>query len=182
LNERRLTVLAQPEPFVKQERRLKKLLAGRRARCDHELNQPHLALGAKKVLLSLRKHGEGLWVFADQPQVPMDHNEAERALREPVVGRKNCYGSGSAWSGQLAAWMFSILMTLNLWKRNPYLWLTGYLEACATHGNQPPADLTPDLPWTRTEQRLAELRNHGPPNQDTQDAPLFGGTTEVNSS
>lgn len=182
LNERRLAVLAQPETFAKQDRRLKKLLAGMQARCDHELNQPHLPLGAKQVLLSLRQHWEGLCVFADHPQVPMDNNQAERALREPVVGRKNFYGSGSTWAGQLAAWMFSILMTLNLWKINPYRWLTRYLEACASNGNQPPADLTPYLPWTMTEQRLLELRNHGPPNPETQDAPPFVGTTEVNSS
>jgi hypothetical protein len=32
----------------------------------------------------------------------MDNNTAERAERGPVVGRKNYYGSGSLWSGQLA--------------------------------------------------------------------------------
>jgi transposase len=182
LNERRLTTLAQPEPFTKQDQRLKKLLAGMHTRCNHELNQPHLPLEAKKVLLSLRKHWQGLCVFADHPQVPMDNNEAERALRDPVVGRKNFYGSGSAWSGQLAAWMFSLLMTLNLWKINPYLWLVSYLEAWATNANQPPVVLTPYLPWTLTEQQLTELRNHGPPNQDTRDAELLIGTTELNSS
>jgi transposase len=33
--------------------------------------------------------------------VPMDNNTAERDARLAVVGRKNFYGSGSLWSGQL---------------------------------------------------------------------------------
>ena len=41
----------------------------------------------------------------------MDNNAAERALRGPVVGRKNYYGSGSRWSARLAAVVFSILQT-----------------------------------------------------------------------
>src|SRR5207249_3952659 len=34
-----------------------------------------------------------LWVFVERPEVAMDNNAAERALRNPVVGRKNYYGS-----------------------------------------------------------------------------------------
>jgi transposase len=33
-----------------------------------------------------------------------------------VVGRKNYYGSGSTWSGELAAMLFSLFQTLALWK------------------------------------------------------------------
>ena len=45
----------------------------------------------------------------------MDNNTAERMLRNPVVGRKNYYGSGSVWSAHLAARMFSVLQTILLW-------------------------------------------------------------------
>ena len=38
----------------------------------------------------------------------MDNNQAERALRGPVVGRKNYYGSGAQWSGELSAALFSL--------------------------------------------------------------------------
>ena len=41
----------------------------------------------------------------------MDNNIAERDVRLAVVGRKNFYGSGCDWSGQLAATMYSLLMT-----------------------------------------------------------------------
>jgi hypothetical protein len=38
----------------------------------------------------------GLTLFVDYPEVPMDNNYGERQLRNPVVGRKNYYGSGSS--------------------------------------------------------------------------------------
>jgi len=41
----------------------------------------------------------------------MDNNAAERAIRPAVLGRKNFYSSGSQWSGQIAATMYSVLMT-----------------------------------------------------------------------
>jgi len=54
-------------------------------------------------------HQVTLSLFVDHPLVPMDNNIAERAHRTPVVGRKNFYGSGSLWSGQLAAAMYTVL-------------------------------------------------------------------------
>ena len=82
------------------------------------------------------------------------NNTAERAQRGPVVGRKNYYGSGAVWSGQLAAMLFSLLQTLCLWQLNPRAWLTAHLTACAEAGGAAPADLARFLPWNlRAEQR-----------------------------
>ena len=64
----------------------------------------------------------------------MDNNAAERALRNPIVGRKNYYGSGSVWSAHFAAMMFSVLQTVLLWSLNPHQWLSAFLQACADHG------------------------------------------------
>ena len=36
-----------------------------------------------------------------------DGQQSERALRGPVVGRKNYYGSGATWSGELTATLFA---------------------------------------------------------------------------
>ena len=55
------------------------------------------------------------------------------------------------WSGRLAAMLFSLLATLDLWGINPRSWLTEDLQACATAGGQVPADLAPFLPWNRPE-------------------------------
>src|ERR1019366_9379376 len=88
----------------------------------------------------------------------MDNNVAERDMRPLVVGRKNFYGSGSEWSGQLAATMYSMLMTLKLWDINARIWLTAYLQACADNGNQAPDDISEFLPWTMDATKLAAMR------------------------
>lgn len=122
------------------------------------LTEATLAAPALKVLKSMKKHWPGLTVFVEHPEVPMDNNAAERALRPAVVCRKNFYGSGSQWSGQLAATMFSVLMTAKLWKLNARTWLSTYLQACAEQGNQAPPDLGAFLPWAMDAKRLAQMR------------------------
>ncbi len=110
-----------------------------------------------KVLNSLKTHWPGLTVFVTLPQVPMDNNTTERRMRNPGMGRKNYYGSGSQWSAELATMMFSLFQTLLLWKLNPHHWLTRYLTACAEHGGQPPEDIAPFIPWLMNEQRKQAL-------------------------
>lgn len=100
-----------------------------------------------KILTSLKNHWEGLSVFIDHPEVPMDNNAGEKSIRNPVTGRKNFYGSGSLWSSQLAAIMFSIFQTLGLWKINCKHWLSAYLTACAENNGKAPEDLSAFLPW-----------------------------------
>ena len=72
--------------------------------------------------------------------------------------RKNFYGSASQWSGQLAAAMYSLMMTLRLWKINARTWLGAYLQACVDNGNRAPNDIAPFLPWAMGEARLAVMR------------------------
>ncbi len=130
-------------------------LADRRERAlaDPQLNAPE-----RKVLQSMAEHWSGLTVFVDAPWVPMDNNAAERDLRGPVVGRKNFYGSGAPWAGQLAATMYGVLATLGLWSINARAWLGAYLQACAENNNRAPADLGPFLPWAMDEAKLVAMR------------------------
>jgi transposase len=123
-----------------------------------ELDDPQLAAPARKVLESMRRHWKGLREFARHSTVPPDNNGGERPMRPPVIGRKNFYGSGSEWSGQLAAMMFTLMATLQLWGINARTWLTDYLYACAAAGNRVPADLKPFLPWSMDAERLARMR------------------------
>ena len=102
----------------------------------------------RKIAKSLLEHWSGLRLFLDHPAVPMDNNLAENAIRGPVVGRKNYYGSGSIWSAALAAMLFTLLQTLALWGLPVRRWLNDYLQACADNGGQPPGDITPFLPWS----------------------------------
>jgi transposase len=125
---------------------------------DGALADPLLWPTAAKVLQSMMVHWTGLTVFVDHPGVPMDNNVAERDARLAVVGRKNFYGSGSQWSGQLAATMYSLLMTIKLWQLNARTWLSAYLQACADNGNRAPLDINAFLPWTMDAARLAAMR------------------------
>ena len=110
-----------------------------------------------KILTSLQNHWEGLSVFVDHPEVPMDNNKGERSIRNPVTGRKNFYGSGSLWSSQLAAIMFSIFQTMVLCGLNCNHWLRSYLTACAENHGKAPDDLSSFLPWKMNEGRRHQL-------------------------
>ncbi|NDP59543.1 MAG: transposase [Oxalobacteraceae bacterium] len=84
----------------------------------------------------MKNHWSGMTMFVDHPEVPMDNNSAERSVRISVVGRKNFYGSGSRWSGQLAATMYSLLMTVKCKRSiNPILFRTGYSWLNPVHSN-----------------------------------------------
>ena len=110
-----------------------------------------------KILTSLENHWDGLTVFVEHPEVPMDNNNGERSIRNPVTGRKNFYGSGSLWSSELAAMMFSIFQTLVLCGLNCHHWLRLYLTACAENNGKPPEDLSPFLPWKMNKERRQQL-------------------------
>ena len=110
-----------------------------------------------KILTSLHNHWKGLSVFVDHPEVPMDNNNAEGSIRNPVTGRKNFYGSGSLWSSVLAAIMFSIFQTIALCGLNCNHWLRLYLSACAQNHGKAPEDLSTFLPWKMDKERRQQL-------------------------
>jgi transposase len=106
----------------------------------------------------LNEHWSGLTLFVDDPRIPLDNNSAERTIRNPALGRKNYFGSGSEWSGRLAMMQFSIFATLDLWNINPQKWLAWYFDACAQNGGTAPNNPADFLPWNLSEARLAELK------------------------
>lgn len=128
-------------------------IAAMKWQAESELAQPQLREPCRKTLTSLQEHWSGLTRFLDDLRIPLDNNASERANRGPAVGRKNYYGSGSLWCGQLAAMLFSLFATLTRGGLNPRLWLTWYLESCANNDGQAPTDITPFLPWNLTPER-----------------------------
>jgi transposase len=159
LNAARLEVWQQDQlAFAAADQELRTEVAAMAQACEQEQGQAAIAPECRKVLESLSTHWAGLTVFVEHPEVPMDNNAAERAERGPVVGRKNYYGSGAVWSGQLAAVLFSVFETLKLWGLNAEQWLTSYLNACAQNGGTAPADLRPWLPWHMTQAQRAAMK------------------------
>jgi transposase len=155
-NQTRVRVRADPSAFAVQDRIVRAQVVRMAQQRDAELRQADLHLACRKALESLQRHWVGLTVFVDHPEVPMDNNAAEQSERGPALGRKNYYGSGALWSGQLAAIMFSIFQTLQLWGLSCHRWLTAYLQACAEAGGAVPANPDAFLPWNlNVEQRQA---------------------------
>jgi transposase len=146
------------EQSVELDAQLRRVVQAMAEQRDAALADASTHRAVRKVLHSMKNHWAGLTVFVEQPWLALDNNAAERAIRPAVVGRKNFYGSGSQWSGQLAAMMYSVLMTARLWGLNARSWLSQYLHACADNGNRAPEDLTPFLPWAMDAARLAALR------------------------
>ncbi len=117
--------------------------------------------GAAKVLATLDNEWEGLSRHKDFLELPLDNNAAERALRNPVVMRKNCYGSGSVWAAELASRIWTITATAQLIGINPLTYLIAYLDACATAGGKPPSEMVLEtfLPWLASETNLTIWKN-----------------------
>ena len=162
LNGLRLAVQNDAVAFVQHTATVEQHLESMSASCDLALQDTTLHCAAGKVMASLRNHWHGLTVFVAHPEIPLDNNLAENAVRGPVVGRKNYYGSGSKWSAQFAASMFTVLLTLDqVWGINARLWMMEFLQACAVGRGAPP-DLSLFLPWAMTPERLAHFGGKPP--------------------
>ncbi len=156
LNAERLKTKVGSEAFESADQTLRGALERMKQTRDGELAAPTLHPVKRTTLKSLHKHWQGLIIFVDHPEIPMDNNEAERRLRNPVIGRKNYYGSGSIWSGMLSAVLFTIIQTLLLNNINPKQFLLSYFDACARNGGRAPEDIDDFLPWNLSDKRKSE--------------------------
>lgn len=120
---------------------------------------------AKKVLATLDREWNGLARHRDFPDIALDNNPAERALRTPVVGRKNYYGSHAKWAADLAARVWTITATAERNHREPLAYLTEYLQACATAAGKAPQGpaLQRFLPWLPDPGDTPDNRDDDPP-------------------
>lgn len=118
-----------------------------------------LAPAAKKVLATLNNEWAGLKAHAEHPLLDLDNNRAERFIRNPVIGRKNFYGSGSIWAANLAGRAWTVTATAKLFGLNPLTYLSSYFEACGRAGGKAPEGeaLEAFLPW-----RIGDLDKHAP--------------------
>jgi transposase len=139
--------------YQEADKRLREAVEQMAATRREELEGKDLRLPRRKVLQSLEAHWHGLTLFVDHPQIPMDNNGAERAVRPAAIARKNFYGSGAKWSGELMAMLMSLFQTLLLHQVDPRKYLTAYLQACADNSSQPPANIEPWLPWNFSIQK-----------------------------
>jgi len=154
-NRKRLAGRDQPEVFAQEDQALRRLVADMETQRDQELADETLHTAQEKALESLYTHWDGATLFVDHPEIPMDNNQAERCLRNPVVGRKNYYGSGALWSGILSAMLFTFFQTYLKNHLDPQQFLLAFFEACARNGGRPleEQDLEAWLPWNLSDEQ-----------------------------
>ena len=157
LNNSRLELLEQPEKFAERDEQLRRTVDEMAEKMEVERLDENTHYACKKVLDSLDNHWDGLTVFVDHPEIPMDNNKAERQVRGPVVGRKNYYGSGSDRSGRLAAVLFSVFQTPGPFQFESQAWLETYLQLARKTGASLPGIFGAFLSWNMKRRRLAEL-------------------------
>ena len=85
---------------------------------------------------------QGLWAglvrFLENPRIPLENNGTERAIRGPVVGRKNFYGSRSRRGTEVAATFYTIFETAKALNLDP----ADYLRAVVLKALTSPGSLT----------------------------------------
>ena len=130
-----------------------------------QMAAPGLQEPAKKALATLDREWDGLAAHRGYPMISLDNNAAERALRRPVVTRKNAYGSRNEDAARLAARVWTVTATAEMAALNVLTYLTAYLDACGRNGGKPPAgpDLERFLPWNATPADLRAWAQPPPP-------------------
>lgn len=165
INNQRILHEPKSQLFIAHDRQLKDSVAKMRETLNIQRADQTLLPASKKLLDSLEHHWDGLTIFVEHPEIPMDNNLAENGLRSPVVGKKGYYGSGSIWSAEFAAVMFTIFGTLKLAGINWHSWLAGYLQECLFFGGKVPDAVERFLPWNMIP-RVKELLSK-PPKYET---------------
>jgi transposase len=178
LNDERLKYEPGTKEFEIAEKALSKALKDMQTQCKVELETKALPESCQKRLISLLNHWAGLTLFFTYSWIPMDNNKGENQIRGPVVGRKGYYGSGSEWSAQLTADLFTILSTQGLWGLNENLWLNDYLTECARYEGAIPSEVVKSyLPWNMNDETL--IRFEANPSRRPQDHALTGKLTQL---
>ena len=130
-----------------------------------QMAAPGLQEPAKKALATLDREWDGLAAHRQYPMISLDNNAAERALRRPVITRKNAYGSRNDDAARLAARIWTVTATAEMAGLNVLTYLTAYLDACGRNGGKPLADpdLNRFLPWKAAPDNLRAWAQPPPP-------------------
>lgn len=130
-----------------------------------QMAAPGLQEPAKKALATLDREWDGLAAHRGYPAIGLDSNPAERAIRRPVVTRKNAYGSRNDDAARLAATIWTITATAEMAGLNVLTYLTACLDACGRNGGKPLTGPGLDrfLPWNASPADLSNWAQPPPP-------------------
>jgi transposase len=117
-----------------------------------------------KAALYARQRRTGLEVFLSDPDVPLDTNHLERALRVIPMGRKNWLFCWTELGAQQVGQIQSLLTTCVLHGVDPYTYLVDVLQRIDIHPQTEIEKLTPRL-WKQhfADAPLRSLLHRAPP-------------------
>jgi transposase len=98
-----------------------------------------------KALAYARERRAALQVFLTDPDVPMDTNHLERALRVIPMGRRNWLFCWTEVGAKQAGILQSLIVTCRLHDIDPYTYFVDVLQRVAQHPASRVAELTPRL-------------------------------------
>jgi transposase len=152
---KRIKVLYEIEELIRgkppdERKRVRQLEAGPLLNGLHAWLQATLASVSTKSELAAAinyslKRWRALTRYRDDGTIEIDNNAAERALRGPVLSRKNFLFAGADSGGERAATLYTLLETAKLNGINPEAYLRFVLERIA---EQPSNRLCELLPWS----------------------------------
>ena len=88
-------------------------------------------LGFRKAIEYSLNQWPQLIKFLEDPVIPLTNNEAERSIRQVVLGRKNFYGSRSIDGADLAAMMYTIIESCKKFEIDPRKYILETLKSSA---------------------------------------------------
>lgn len=125
-NKKRLENKNNPEKFRFFKEKIIKIISS----MQKELHKSYNDSIKEKLMKSMRNHWDGLTIFVENPDIPMDNNESERTIKYPVLGRKNYWGNHAEWAAYFSAAMFSIIQTSLMHEIQPRDYMIYYFKEC----------------------------------------------------
>jgi hypothetical protein len=98
-----------------------------------------------QALNYVRERRVGLEIFLTDPDVPIDTNHLERALRVVPIGRKNWNFCWTELGAKHVGIIQSLIVTCRLHGIDPYTYLVDVLQRVGVHPASKVAELTPRL-------------------------------------
>lgn len=127
INNQRIKFDKESENFKSADSKLRSSLENIKQIIGSDTVHPHEE--QNKIMNSMREHWNGLNIFVEHPEVPMDNNLIERTIRPEALGRKNYTGNRSIWGTELTACMYSIIQTCLINEVDPEKYLLHYFRA-----------------------------------------------------
>jgi hypothetical protein len=153
----RIAWKAEPELRLKIRQRREKVIADRLFEYLTEQQKSFLpSSNTAQAINYILSRKEKFRRYLDNPDIRMDNNKSENALRKVALGRKNWLFVGSEKSGHAAANLMSLVQTCRAMNINPFEYLNDIFNKLMSYPAKRIGELLPDR-WAKSQR--ANLEN-----------------------